>query len=224
VKPAIFSGRQFWPNGTHRQRPKVLAMYTTIRKNSLKKIGKLLRAAVLITGYKYDDMGSTADRATAADVLALAEDFRSVYLDSLGVLHVCITQNHTYKAFPSEEAARKSLTPEAVVKYFGADAKTSSTPASKSQPDELVTADITDLRIARVARDWTAIAGEPVFVEVFQNTFLARLTELGALRLEHKYASPKARAVKERMGDSWTFRLETTLGVKPDVEAARGVN
>ena len=51
-------------------------MYTTIRKNSTKRIRQILDSAALITCYRYDDMTSSVNSVvTADDVMAAGARF-----------------------------------------------------------------------------------------------------------------------------------------------------
>lgn len=100
-------------------------MYQTIRRNSLAKIRAILEKAVLIKGHVYDDMtGGDSKRFTLEEVMAKADRFRKVDLDTLtGTLKISLGGNDTFDAYPSIEAARKTLTAIAFAKYFPAEGK-----------------------------------------------------------------------------------------------------
>lgn len=94
---------------------------TTIRRNSLKKIESILRGAVLIREFRYDDMGDTLGTATPEHVLDVMRKLEAsrVYLDGAGSLHVAIHGNWHFTAYPSREVAKGQLTDVAFKKYFG---------------------------------------------------------------------------------------------------------
>lgn len=97
-------------------------MYQTIRKNSLTKIRAILRMAVLIKGHVYDDMtGGESATVTIDQVMAKADRFDRVYTDEVGRLHIHLCGSDYFDAYPSVEAARKSLTADAFAKYFPAE-------------------------------------------------------------------------------------------------------
>lgn len=97
-------------------------MYTTIRKNSTKRIRQILDSAALITCYRYDDMTSSVNSVvTADDVMAAGArfEFDRVYQDDEGNLTAGIHQNWFFNAYASVESARRRLTPKAFEQYFG---------------------------------------------------------------------------------------------------------
>lgn len=97
-------------------------MYTTIRRNSLAKIRAILTKAVLLKGHVYDDMtGGESARVTVDQIMAKADSFDRVYTDEVGRLHIHLCGSNYFDAYPSIEAAKKSLTPEAFAKYFPAE-------------------------------------------------------------------------------------------------------
>jgi len=99
-------------------------MFTTIRKNSLKQIRAILDKAVLITRISRscdDDGQSTNQIVTAERVMESAKAFERVYTGPHDVLTVVVAGGHHYSAFPSIEAARKCLVPEAFARYFPAE-------------------------------------------------------------------------------------------------------
>lgn len=66
-------------------------------------------------------------------------------------------------------------------------------------------------QINRLANDWSKIAGETVKVEVISGTPYGFCSELGALRLFHKYqiVDGRAKAAWSENLKTWFFRLET---------------
>lgn len=68
-------------------------------------------------------------------------------------------------------------------------------------------------QINRITKDWTAIAGEPVEVEEIGGSYYGFCSELGALRLFHKYAitDGRAKAAYSPGQKSWFFRLEPKI-------------
>lgn len=71
---------------------------------------------------------------------------------------------------------------------------------------------------SRVAAEWTKIAGAPVRVEYIKGTFYGYTSELGALRLFHKYnlMSRKvgtAAAFSVNLG-TWYFAMQTNFGAE----------
>lgn len=90
----------------------------TIRRNSIAKIRALLEQAVLIRRYYDDGQDCQTDRATAEQILALAERFRRVTLSDDGLLQIEIHMNHFYSIYLSHAAARRNLTAQAIAKYF----------------------------------------------------------------------------------------------------------
>jgi hypothetical protein len=66
-----------------------------------------------------------------------------------------------------------------------------------------------NMLLERAAREWPAIAGEPVRMEEIGGTLYGFCSELGALRLEHKFgASPRIKAGWSENVGSWFFRVE----------------
>jgi hypothetical protein len=63
-------------------------------------------------------------------------------------------------------------------------------------------------RTLRASQTFSQIAGESVAVEEIKGTLYGYCTELGALRLFHKYNSPKARAAYSQNLQTWYFSLE----------------
>jgi hypothetical protein len=63
-------------------------------------------------------------------------------------------------------------------------------------------------QLHRTQQEWEMIAGCPVDIEYIKGTFYGFCNELGALRLEHKYKAPNARAAFSKSHDSWFFSLE----------------
>lgn len=70
----------------------------------------------------------------------------------------------------------------------------------------------TSAQIARVTRDYSQIAGEPIQIEVFGGTLYAFCSELGALRLFHKMSS-KGRVGFSQNLESWYFSLDLHYSV-----------
>lgn len=71
---------------------------------------------------------------------------------------------------------------------------------------------VTTARMARLTREWSDIAGEPVVTEYIKGTFYCQCTELAAYRLERKYNNrPTCEAFFSKPRNSWMFRLETRL-------------
>lgn len=68
----------------------------------------------------------------------------------------------------------------------------------------------TTIQLIRVTTDWTKIAGEPVKVEMIGGAFYGFCSELGALRLFHKYqiVDGRAKAAYSDNLQTWFFRLE----------------
>jgi hypothetical protein len=98
-------------------------MYTTIRKNSLAKIRAILDKAVLITrfSHSFDDDGSSTNQVVTAErVMDVSKTWVAVNVDERGVMNVRFSGGH-YTAFPSIEAARHTLVPEAFARYFPAE-------------------------------------------------------------------------------------------------------
>ena len=100
-----------------------MSYYQTIRRNSLAKIRAILEKAVLIKGHVYDDTtGGDSKVFTLEEVMAKAPRFKSVDLETAtGTLKISLGGNDNFYAYPSVEAARKSLTPIAFAKYFPAE-------------------------------------------------------------------------------------------------------
>lgn len=98
-------------------------MSKTIRRNATKVIENLLRAAVLIREYRYDDMGDTVGPVTPERVLECGRqyEFDRVYLDDSGSLRLNIHRNWSFTAYPSVAVAERELTPQAFAKYFPAE-------------------------------------------------------------------------------------------------------
>ena len=69
---------------------------------------------------------------------------------------------------------------------------------------------MTEAQIKRLANDWTKIAGETVEIELIGGTPYGFCSELGALRLFHKYqiVDGRAKAAWSENLNSWFFRLE----------------
>jgi hypothetical protein len=69
--------------------------------------------------------------------------------------------------------------------------------------------------VERMTREWSAIAGEPVEVLALQYSYIARMSELGALRLEHKMnrIGTEAIAVNSRNFGSWIFRVARLMSI-----------
>jgi|SRR5579864_1910723 len=95
-------------------------MSTTIRKNATKRIESLLRSAIMIREYRYDDMGDKVGQVDVERVLFCGQEyeFRRVYVDDAGTLHLVIHGNWSFTAYATVEGARRSLTPQAFAKYF----------------------------------------------------------------------------------------------------------
>ena len=64
----------------------------------------------------------------------------------------------------------------------------------------------------KLQNDWTKIAGETVTVEKIGGAFYGFCSELGALRLFHKYqiVDGRAKAAYSENQKTWFFRLETS--------------
>lgn len=97
-------------------------MSITIRKNNRRKIEEILKAAILIREFRYDDMGDDSRAVQPADVLRAGFDdpqlgFERVYQDGETARFV-IHRNWSFTAYASIDAARRSLTPQAFAKYF----------------------------------------------------------------------------------------------------------
>jgi hypothetical protein len=71
-----------------------------------------------------------------------------------------------------------------------------------------ITIDVTPERLVSLAREWSEIAGETVRLQHIKGAVYGFCSELGALRLEHKYNCPreKARAFKSA-AEGWCFCL-----------------
>lgn len=65
-------------------------------------------------------------------------------------------------------------------------------------------------QVQRTARDWSQAAGEPVRVELVRASLYGFCSELGALRLFHKYRFAKREKVRadKSPSEGWFFRLE----------------
>jgi len=71
---------------------------------------------------------------------------------------------------------------------------------------------VTDMQMVKVETLLSGIAGEPVKVDYIKGTFYGFCSELGALRLEHKYNHrPHCEALYSENLKSWVFRMETML-------------
>ena len=66
-------------------------------------------------------------------------------------------------------------------------------------------------QLRRTQQDWEKIAGVPVDVEASKGAIYGYCSELGALRLEHKYKSSGARAGYSTNLSTWYFVLESKL-------------
>lgn len=66
----------------------------------------------------------------------------------------------------------------------------------------------TENQLLRTQRDWEKIAGEPVQVEYLKGAVIGLCSELGALRLEHKYRKSDAKAGYSSNLGSWYFEIE----------------
>lgn len=66
------------------------------------------------------------------------------------------------------------------------------------------------VRLIRTTTDWIKIAGEPVRVEEIGGSLYGFCSELGALRLFHKYqiVDGRAKAAYSENQKTWFFRLE----------------
>lgn len=71
--------------------------------------------------------------------------------------------------------------------------------------------DMTEAQKTRLQRDWDKMAGEQVSIEQIGGAIYAFCSELGALRMFHRYNSDKARAAFSKPRNSWFFSLETSL-------------
>lgn len=76
---------------------------------------------------------------------------------------------------------------------------------------------ITPAQLARVERDWRAVTmDEPLRVEVVASSIYAFTSELGALRLGHKYRYAIGAAARPTVGYSENFKSwYFSLDVKP---------
>jgi hypothetical protein len=89
-------------------------MSTTIRKNNLKAIRKMLESAALISEYRYDDMDGGSNRAVTVDeVMALAARF-----DRVNTEHVVMHQNWFFTVYPTIEDAKRRMTDIAFARHF----------------------------------------------------------------------------------------------------------
>jgi hypothetical protein len=66
----------------------------------------------------------------------------------------------------------------------------------------------TETQLRRVQKDWEDIAGESIQIEYIKGSIIGLCSELGVLRLEHKYKVSKARAGYSQNLGSWYFELE----------------
>jgi hypothetical protein len=66
----------------------------------------------------------------------------------------------------------------------------------------------TENQLLRTQRDWEEIAGEGVDIEHIKGTIYGYCSELGALRLEHRYKAPNARAGYSQSLKTWYFSLQ----------------
>lgn len=71
--------------------------------------------------------------------------------------------------------------------------------------------------VRRTERDWSAIAGEPVRVELIRGTIYGFCSELGALRLANRYRLSNRDRVKADRSPQygWFFRIEAEIGAAP---------
>lgn len=68
---------------------------------------------------------------------------------------------------------------------------------------------MTEAQAARTAREFSQIAGVPVTIEEIKGTLYGYCSELGALRLFHKYSNPqKCRAAYSQNLRTWYFSIE----------------
>ena len=63
----------------------------------------------------------------------------------------------------------------------------------------------------RLQSDWNKMAGEQVTIENIGGAIYAFCSELGALRLFHKYNSKAVRAEFSKPRGTWFFCLEASL-------------
>jgi hypothetical protein len=63
-------------------------------------------------------------------------------------------------------------------------------------------------QLLRTQQDWEEIAGEGVDVESVKGTIYGYCSELGALRLEHRYKATNARAGYSKNLGTWYFSLQ----------------
>lgn len=68
---------------------------------------------------------------------------------------------------------------------------------------------MTEAQAARTATDWTKIAGDRVTIEEIKDVIYGFTSELGALRLFHKFSCPsKCRAGYSQNMGSWFFSVD----------------
>lgn len=69
--------------------------------------------------------------------------------------------------------------------------------------------EVTDELLKRVAADWTQFAGEPVRIEHIKGMLYGFCSELGALRIEHRYNLPRKRGRAQKSAtEGWVYVLE----------------
>lgn len=90
----------------------------TIRKNAVRKIEAILKSAVMIRVYRYDDMGCEAEVVSVARVLECLKDADSVREYYGDILTIRMDRGWCFTAYASVEAARRDLTQQAFAKYF----------------------------------------------------------------------------------------------------------
>ena len=63
-------------------------------------------------------------------------------------------------------------------------------------------------QLRRTQQDWEQIAGETIDIEVNKGTIYGYCSELGALRLEHRYKAANVRAAYSKSLRTWYFALD----------------
>lgn len=82
----------------------------TINRRSKKVINPILSAALYISRYHDDGQDATSTSFSADELIAMADRYRSVTLDSDGTLHIEINSCHFYTAYPSREVMKARMT------------------------------------------------------------------------------------------------------------------
>lgn len=103
----------------------------TINRRSKKTINPILSAALYISRYHDDGQDAISRGMDADELIAMADRYRSVTLDSDGTLQVTINQCHFYTAYPSREVMKARMTDIAYARVI---AQLDGTPAPVQKP------------------------------------------------------------------------------------------